>query len=198
MSDLSLLTPSLLRRCFHLDTFVETGCYQGDSMALAYGAGFPKVISCDLDWNRVEACRERFPDAAVLYAESTALLGPLLPHLLPVMGKTLFWLDAHFPGYFGLAETKQNRFPLAEELRLIRENKPGYADDVIAFDDLRVIRDPLNPRYRQGELQGEESALYVDVSLEALLGPFAATHTAAFIHAQEGAVALLPKSVTAD
>ncbi|MGH9393475.1 MAG: hypothetical protein ACRD1E_04840, partial [Terriglobales bacterium] len=165
--------------------------------AQAYAAGFPKVISCDIDPSRVEECRTRFPMAAVLQAESTELLGALLPQILPSMGKTLFWLDAHFAGFYGLAETDANRFPLAEELRLIRKNKPDYADDVIAFDDLRVIRDPLNPRYRQGELSGEEAQLYIDVRLEELLAPFAATHEAAFVHAQEGSVALLPKSVTA-
>lgn len=194
MCNLSVTMPADLRRQFRLETFCETGCYQGESMALAYAAGFPNVITCDINPVRVAECRQRFPRATVLHAESTAMLGPLLPDLVPHMGRTLFWLDAHFPGYYGLPETTQTRFPLAEELRLIRQGKPGFAHDVIAIDDLRVIRDPANPRYRHTELQGAEAKLYVDVTLAELLGPFAATHLVVIVHAFEGALVLLPKA----
>lgn len=197
MSNIAVLNPALLRRSFQLDTFLETGCFRGDSMALAYAAGFPKVISCDINPDNVAACRQRFPEAEVLEAESTEMLGPRFPEILPGMGKTLFWLDAHFAILYGHDETDRNRFPLAEELRLIRDGKPDYIHDVIAFDDLRVIRDPANPRYRQGELTGDEASLYVDITLKELLEPFAASHEATVVHAQEGSVVLLPRSVTA-
>lgn len=179
MSNLKMIRPVGLRQRFQLDTFFETGCYQGESMFLAYAAGFQKVISCDIDLDRVNHCRKLFPGAAVLHGESTHVLGPLMPQIAPVMGRTLFWLDVHFPSFYGMQETEANSYPLAQELRLIRENKPNWAEDVIAFDDLRVIRDPANPRYRPGELLPPEDQYYRDITLESLLAPFAATHTPA-------------------
>ncbi len=65
---------------------------------------------------------------------------------------------------------------------------------MIAFDDLRVIRDPHNPRYRQGELLGDEALLYQDITLAKLYMPFAATHSLQLFHDGEGAAALLPYS----
>lgn len=194
MSLLTAIRPVGLRQKFGLDTFFETGCYRGESMFLAYAAGFTKVISCDISLESVQECRLKFPGAAVLHAESTYALGPLMPQIAPEMGRTLFWLDAHFPSLYGGKETASNRFPLQEELRLIRQHKPNYSCDVIAFDDLRVLRDPANPRWRPGELAPPEDRLYMDVTLEQLIAPFADTHDAALTLDGEGALALLPKS----
>lgn len=189
-----MVNPWRLRQSYGLDTFCETGCYQGRSLAEAQAAGFGKLISCDISSECVLAARARFPHAAILHCESTVMLGPCLDALQAVMGRTLFWLDAHYPATFGLAETEENRYPLPQELRLIREGKRGWEQDVFALDDLRVIRDRNNPRWRPGELTGEDASLYMDITLDELYAPFAATHELQLLHAEEGVMLLLPQA----
>lgn len=193
MSSIAVLQPERLRQRYQLDTFVETGCYMGVSLALARLCGYTKLISCDIDRRCVLACRQNFPKAGILHADSLTMLGPCMSPLQAVMGRTLFWLDAHFPSYYGHPEPPEHRYPLPEELRLIREGKRGWQHDVIAMDDLRVIRDAANPRYRPGELCAAEEHLYQDVSIADLYEPFAATHELRIIADEEGSMMFLPR-----
>ncbi|MGH9475975.1 MAG: hypothetical protein ACRD1C_06550 [Terriglobales bacterium] len=193
MSNIAVLQPERLRRQYQLDTFVETGCNLGVSLALARLSGYAKLISCDVDPRCVPACRKNFPKAGILLADSLTMLGPCLPALGKVMGRTLFWLDAHFPSFYGLPEPPAQRYPLPQELRLIRQGKTGWQHDVIGMDDLRIIRDPRNPRYQPGE-PGVDPALYQDVTIAGLYEPFAATHTLQLIAAEEGAMVFLPRA----
>jgi hypothetical protein len=149
-------------------------------------------VSCDIRESSVEECREKFPVASILHGDSTTMLGQYLPTLPEASERTLFWLDAHFPSFYGLGESEATRFPLPEELGLIRQHKPGWEHDVIAFDDLRVIRDRHNPRYRPFELRGPDAKLYVDITLASLYMPFVATHSLQLFREGEGAAALLP------
>jgi hypothetical protein len=192
MSNVSVLAPERLRQRFHLESFVETGCFHGESLETAQHAGFGKLVSCDISEACVAECRGKFPRAAIWHGDSLTMLGQFLPGLPEFAGRTLFWLDAHYPSFYGIEETESLRYPLPEELNLIRRTKPGWEHDVIAFDDLRVIRDPHNPCYRPGELQGKDFGLYVDITLASLYMPFAATHSLQIIRLGEGAAALLP------
>lgn len=188
-----MLQPWVLRQQYQLDTFVETGCYEGASLTQAHWAGFEKLISCDISRAAVDTCRAAFPHAAILHCTSTTMLGPCLPALQKVMGHALFWLDAHFPSFYGLEETPATYYPLPEELRLIRSGKRDWEHDVIAIDDLRVIRDRNNPRFRPGELHGPEERLYQDITIAGICAPFAATHECKLLHAEEGVLLLLPR-----
>lgn len=187
-----MLYPSELRRQYGLDMFVETGCFLGRSLEQARRAGFERLLSCDICERYVRKCRKRFPQAQIVHASSTAMLEGLLPTLQG--GRALFWLDAHFPATFGLADEVAWRYPLPRELELIRRSRQGWERDVIAVDDLRVIRDPGNPRWRPGELRGRHAACYQDIRLRVLCAPFEATHDVALFEEAEGMLLFVPRA----
>lgn len=71
----------------------------------------------------------------------------VLPKILPTLvGNTLFWMDAHFPGAdFGFASYEDEkdpdkRLPLKKELEIIIKNK-DITNDVFVLDDLWIYED---------------------------------------------------------
>lgn len=187
-----MLYPAQLRAQFRLTTYVETGCFLGRSLRLAQQAGFGDLLSCDICERYVLQCRKRFPGARIVHGDSLSMLRRCLPTRMG--GPALFWLDAHFPATFGLPETAANRYPLPHELELIRTLRRGWQHDVIAMDDLRVIRDRRNPRWRPGELRGRHAACYQDITLAELCQPFQATHEIALLQQAEGVALFLPRA----
>lgn len=181
-----------LRERFGLSTLVETGCFRGDGIAAALEVGFERVYSCDICAEFVERCRSRFAggeSVTVYELDSIAFLNTVLPTL---SGSTLFWLDAHFPHVFGLEalEGSVGRFPLATELDSISRLKRDVHLDVIVADDLRVIADPANPRWREGELP--EELIVRSLSIAELVRPFLQSHRFELDRRAEGAVVLTP------
>lgn len=191
MSSLSSSYLQPIRSDFDLHVFVETGCYLGDGIAAALGAGFSRVYSCDLDENRVRECEIRFPEEEVILFHGSSL-ECLKQILADVSEPCLFWLDAHYPAFFGMAdlENEQTRFPVLEELALICCMRDGAAGDVILIDDMRVIASPDNPRYRAGEVA--DYYRVKDLSIASLVVPFTNTHKADIDDQQEGILSLRP------
>src|SRR4051812_42358595 len=102
MSYLNPATLAQLKAEFALDSFIETGCFEGAGIAAAFDAGLDRICSCDISADRVNQCRERFRgrDGLSLF-EGTSL--SVLPKMVPAAGMApLVWLDAHFPSYYGL------------------------------------------------------------------------------------------------
>lgn len=71
----------------------------------------------------------------------------VLPKILPsLVGNTLFWMDAHFPGAdFGFASYEDEkdhdkRLPLKKELEVILTNK-DITNDIFVLDDLWIYED---------------------------------------------------------
>jgi hypothetical protein len=110
-------------------------------------------------------------------------------HLPP----SLFWLDAHFPAFYGLNEQEKQfgRFPLLDELQLISTFE-SCERNVILADDMRVIADDLNPRWRAGETDGYFTIH--NILIQDLVEPFTGTHDAFVDVAQEGILTLTPKA----
>lgn len=114
--------------------FFETGTFKGELARMAMATGhFERVITCDNNSYYYNLAKE--PDSGVEYyfAESTMLLR----NLLPLEGRWLFHLDAHF---FGDKDGKLVRgraaFPLWNELDLITQKQPEWlilVDDVHCF-----------------------------------------------------------------
>jgi len=79
---------------------------------------------------------------------------------------------------------------LPEELAIIANLKQDYEFDVIAFDDLRVIKSEDNSRWREGEM----SSYYhvVGSSLKALTERFRETHDFKIVDSPEGIGLLTP------
>ncbi|MBK8913467.1 MAG: hypothetical protein IPM64_02500 [Phycisphaerales bacterium] len=194
MSSIHDLPVDALRRRYGLAHFVETGTHLGDGVQSALDCGFEHVHSCDLMEHVVEAAQRRFaqnPRVSLYHADSVAFLREVLPRL---SGPAFFWLDAHFPDFYGYPCLPEQRFPLAEELRLIAHHRS--AKDVIACDDIRVVADPHNPAFMPGVLErGGHAALVVpDVSIATLAHPLAATHTWRVDVAAEGILLFEPRS----
>ena len=152
MSNISSLNNGLgvsdLKHKHQLTSFVETGCYQGDSLMFAKDIGFDKLYSCDIDNNCVIKCQALIPNSKITNLESISFFKEILPTLTE---KTFFWLDAHFPAYYGLPENETTKFPLIEELKLIKSLKHNYQHDVIMCDDIRILLPDGNP-YHLGHI----------------------------------------------
>jgi hypothetical protein len=127
-----------LKRQFRSSVFVETGCYKGNSISYSLNLGFDRVISCDIDLESIEYCKNMFSNKKVelYHASSVDFLSLLLPNLSNVKS-IMFWLDAHLP------DKRINQkidLPLEEELEIINSIRPN-STDVILIDDLRIYED---------------------------------------------------------
>jgi len=180
---------SNLKTKYNLNNFVETGVYLGASVQIAYDSSFTSVYSCDIDNNHVSNARNRFPHANIFSGDSITFLKDVLPKLT---GKTLFWLDAHFPEFYNFAYDDPTwKMPLFTELELIKEHKADYAYDVIMCDDMRVMRNEKNPKYVPGEL---EEYLYIDMDWDAFVNQFSDTHDYQLLMPDSGAIIWTPKA----
>lgn len=188
MSELSHLNIGTLKSKFDLQDFVETGCYLGNGIQCATDNNFTNIHSCDINQIYVTDCKTKFTHANIIHSESLAFLKELLPTL---NNRTLFWLDAHFPDYYGTNDkTEEFRIPLITEMELIKQLKPDYSKDVFICDDMRTFRSPLNSRYIEGEI---EERFYIDVDWNYFTGIFTNTHEYELINALDGVMIFHPK-----
>jgi len=155
---------------FGLETFVETGCWKGMTLAVVNELDFKNVYSCDINKEYVDLCRERFPDFDVRHESSQDFISRLIKE--ENLGRTLFWLDAHFPGYYGHTDEPDTRAPLMLELESI-QYKPGIEFDVIMCDDIANIDDPKNP-VPNGHVPQEFKI--TEYTIDDLVEPFRETH----------------------
>jgi len=177
------------REIYNLETFVETGCFEGAGIGYAKARGYDDIYSCDIGENYVNQCRELFPTAKIQNTNSLTFLKDLLPTLNTTC---LFWLDAHFPDYYGTNDPSEiNRLPLIDEIKLIKELKPSFAKDVIICDDIRNFKSSDNPRYREGEL---ESRFELEVNWYEFVNLLSDTHNHYLMQEHDGVMVFTPKS----
>jgi hypothetical protein len=176
------------REDYELQSFVETGCWQGAGIRQAYDTGFHKAYSCDIKENFVEMCNTLFPYAHIEHSESLDFLTRILP---TISEKTLFWLDAHFPDIYGHDDFDEKfRLPLLDEIELIKQLKPNYAQDVIICDDIRTFRSDKNPTHNFGELPDKH---VMDVDWDEFVGILSDTHDYTLITEYDGVMIFYPK-----
>jgi hypothetical protein len=175
-----------LKNQYGSTTFVETGCWTGDALHYARQLGFTKLYSCDINLNCVNNCLERVPGAIIHNTDSLTFLENILP---TITERTAFWLDAHFPGHYGLPDSDRTLFPLAEELQLIKSLKQSYEHDIIIFDDVRVLaaennptHDPHLPNYYK-----------INKTVAELTSIFSDTHDYSIVQVKEGVLVMVPK-----
>lgn len=138
------LDATLLRTLLTLadfDLFVETGTYQGDTVALAR-TYFAEVISIERDATLAQAAAARFAQDAqvtVLTGHSDHCLAHMQPQLL--QRRVLYWLDAHWcaPADLAPAPASAADCPLLLELAAIQQLNPH---SVILIDDARFFMAP--------------------------------------------------------
>jgi len=130
--DLSLV--EVLRRLLPLRVFVETGTFEGDSVALSL-SHFDELHTIELADRYYAAALERFrSDASVTlhHGDSPRVLDSLKPHL--ERASVLYWLDAHWCSADDTAGA-YTQSPLLEELKAIGALN---AESVLMIDDARL------------------------------------------------------------
>ena len=131
---------------FNQTTFVETGCFHGNSLDYAVSTiKYEKAYSCDVNLNLVNHCKQKFndKDVSIYHLDSSDFLKEIMP-LLPTQS-VLFFLDAHLCGWYSDGPMTTDfphdvNFPLEKELDIIFSQRPD-SDDIIVCDDLRIYED---------------------------------------------------------
>lgn len=128
--------------------FVETGSFDGDGIQGALDAGFEKIISIEINNDKVMSCRKRFSEEDKVNIIQGDSAGILYHSIKDIDEQIIFWLDAHF-------DFSGTWCPLLKELDEI--GKHHIKNHIILIDDLRNWR--RDNRYlleRGGTMFGEE------------------------------------------
>jgi hypothetical protein len=176
--------------------FVETGCFEGDALALADSLGFSPMMSCDTCEHWVEIARQRVPTAEIAHLDSVTFLRSIVTELdCP----SLFWLDAHYPQFYdrSQSDSKRTKLPLYEELCVIA-TRPSVQNDVVLCDDIRVISSGDNPVYWQaleGSVLGQTPGYFIErrFKLSDFRNVLAKTHESELLPIGEGIMAFYPR-----
>ena len=124
------------KQLFGVETFIETGTYRGDTVALAM-AHFKSVYSVDCVADNVRAAQARFahhPPTMLGLGNSPDFLQQVLKPL--GNSSVLFWLDSHWDGQGAEPEVP---CPLLDELHAINNSQ---IDAFIVIDDVRYFLAP--------------------------------------------------------
>lgn len=119
-----------LAREHGLRVFVETGTYQGGTIA-SLQSHFDKIHSIELNNEFYQLAKQKFAQnekVRIYSGDSGRILSEILAGLHE---PALFWLDAHYSG--GLTARGEQDTPIREELRAILSHP--VAGHVIAIDD---------------------------------------------------------------
>jgi len=129
-----------LAREFHVQTFVETGTFRGETTAWAAGL-FPEVFSVEAQAELFRDTSEklhRLTNVVLRNSDTRTFLSELVPALA---GPALFWLDAHWCGSewtHGAAD----ECPLLRELEIIARSPHAH---YVLIDDARLFLAPPGP-----------------------------------------------------
>jgi hypothetical protein len=122
-----------LKDSFHIDQFVETGTYLGDTSAWAANH-FKSVISIEFAKPLYEDALKRFhnnSNVRLIYGHSGEKLTELLPE---IQQTSIFWLDSHWSG--GLTYGETDECPLLGELKAFIPSKLPH---FLFIDDARLF-----------------------------------------------------------
>lgn len=129
-----------LQKLFHIDTFIESGTYLGDTTENASHI-FSEVHTIELAPELFVKAKNRFSNSknvTVHFGDS----GKVLPNILKnKCGKILFFLDGHFSKR-NTAKGDKNT-PISDEIEAILQS--GIRDCVLIVDDVRFFQVALNP-----------------------------------------------------
>ena len=132
-----------------LTTLVETGTGTGSGVDYARGHPFDRIISCEIDVAQTEMLTRRYAGDSRVEIRCQKSVD-FLTEIVPTLGLSVFFLDAHFPAAdLGRASYDNEkdldiRLPLERELDILWDNRRW--NDVIIIDDLRI--------YERGPFEG--------------------------------------------
>ena len=128
-----------LQASLNLETFVETGTFEGASVQAARNL-FKKIFTIELSADLHRAAVEKFKDdpaVDVLLGNSPEILQNLRPRLEEE--SVLYWLDAHWCVADAATVGKKSQCPLMQELDAIHTLNEK---SVILIDDARLFLSP--------------------------------------------------------
>lgn len=131
------LKPEVLARYMN-PVFIETGTYRGNGVLLAKASGFKRIISIELDPERMANARIALASiqGVELYEGDTL---DILPKILAELEeRATIFLDAHPIGAADTCMVGKRKWPLTEELRLIATNSKRK-DHTLLIDDINEM-----------------------------------------------------------
>lgn len=132
----SVTTLNVFAKHTYNRVFIETGCFEGDGVALALKAGYDVIYSIELSDILYEGCRERFLEYSsvhIMKGDSAIVLREILSK---IDSPATFWLDGHFSGCCNNARGESNT-PLLKELEIIGSHH--VKNHTILIDDVRDL-----------------------------------------------------------
>lgn len=137
------------------DVFVETGTFQGETLAQAVNAGFKEIHTIDVVQKYCDQAKIRFKDYENLHCHC-GTSPDILSEILDGKKSTTFWLDAHYQNNadFETCE-KYGQCPVLEELKVIFSIE-WQARIVILIDDSHMFRNPDQNRFKVEEWPKED------------------------------------------
>jgi hypothetical protein len=117
-----------------IETFVETGTYRGDTLAVV-SKRVPRSVSVELDPHLAARARRRFarhPEIEIVEGDSAVRL----PEIVAKLDRpALFWLDGHYSS--GVTALGDKYSPIEEEIHaVLGERRP---DHIVLVDDARLF-----------------------------------------------------------
>ena len=120
--------------------------------------------------------------------------------LLPKDESVLFFLDAHFPGADfhkmtyeeSMTEFKNQSFPLAEEIKSIKDNR-DITNDYFIVDDWKLYDRTKNYEYPEWEYEDVQKRLGLETNGSKIISEFGDTHTHEVSLRHQGFLFLNPK-----
>jgi len=115
--------------------FIETGTYEGDTLATALDFGFRELHSIELHEKYYKFCKKRFStnkNVNIWQGESPDCISSILQN---INEQCTFWLDAHASG--PIPGGKYGGSPLLQEISTI--GKHNIKNHVIIIDDCRLF-----------------------------------------------------------
>ena len=180
-----------------INTLVETGTGQGESIKYALRSGIGAIHSCEGEESLYSSARQLFsgtPEVCLYNSRSVSFLKDFTP-----TGATLYFLDAHFWGGadFGLLDrddviNHKDSFPLCDELLLLLQ-KQYISKSIIIIDDARIYYDD---EFQSGPCPPEWMCTRDLPALKLLLDKFAQLHkmvVTTTLH-NEGYIIISPQS----
>jgi hypothetical protein len=123
---------------YKCDAFVETGTGRGAGIAHALQFNFRELHTIEANNQLYMEMMGKIKDKRLLFWEGTSY--DILKMILPIPGKVLFWLDAHFinGADFQLDQYDfgPENFPLKKELEIIKLLQPNFC---AIIDDLNLL-----------------------------------------------------------
>lgn len=134
-----------IRDAFKVDTFIETGTYEGATTRIAAHL-FGSIHSIEYDWKNFINAQNTlgaFTNVHLHQGDSGKVLKEVVRF---ANGTTFFWLDAHSDEFIkprSLADTKICT-PIMEELAAIKEYANHNHSSIIMIDDIRHFASVLD------------------------------------------------------